>query len=303
MNKKEALDIILKCARQYDLHLKDQNIMFVVLNKDKSISYFETFFRDNNFLHLTGVTSPLNSVKFYRACIDNMLSLNQFNFKDNTTELKLQILNEAMQIDRIAQMVGEFNNSGLSLYTQKVVGTVRVCMGLVKDSSDPFYVPNTVLKTDIRSTTIPPALKIACMLKKPIKEEKYTLITSIGRKIDLKELPISQSIIDKLSDRIKPLFGLPVTSIPEKVKSSEIAETVTISKDEYNNLLKINSHLNEVIDRTNLVLNEHPKLKDDFRKAKAETLQRKAEQEKSGFDKSVNDTLTEHKPKKHGTKL
>ncbi len=78
MNKKEALDIILKCARQYDLHLKDQNIMFVVLNKDKSISYFETFFRDNNFLHLTGVTSPLNSVKFYRACIDNMLSLNQF---------------------------------------------------------------------------------------------------------------------------------------------------------------------------------------------------------------------------------
>lgn len=303
MNKKEALDIILKCAWQYDLHLKDQNVMFIVLNKDKSISHFETFFRDNNFLHLTGVTSPLNSVKFYKACIDNMLSLNQFNFKDNTTELKLQILNDAMKIDRIAQMVGEFNNSGLSLYTQKVVGTVRVCMGLVKDSNDPFYVPNTVLKTDIRSTTIPPTLKIACMLKKPIEEEKYTLITSIGRKIDLRELPLPQSVIDKLSDRLKPQFGLPVTSISEQVKSSEIVETVTISKDEYNNLLKSNAHLNEVIDRTNLVLNEHPQLKNEFRKAKAETLQRKAEKEKDGLnDKTTKNNIDEHKPKPYKPK-
>lgn len=121
------------------------------------------------------------------------------------------------------------------------------------------------------------------------------MITSIGRKIDLKELPLPQSVIDKLSDRLKLQFGLPITSISEQVKSSEIMETVTISKDEYNNLLKSNAHLNEVIDRTNLVLNEHPELKNEFRKAKAETLQRKAEKEKDGLNEKNPKTESQNK--------
>jgi len=54
---------------------------------------------------------------------------------------------------------------------------------------------------------------------------------------------------------------------------------------------------------TNLVLNEHPELKQKFLKAKAETMQRKAEREKGGLnDKIVKDKTSERKPKKHRTK-
>lgn len=300
MNKKEALDMIVKCARQYDLHLKDHNVMFIVLNKDRTISSIETFFRDSNFLHLTGVTSPLNSMAFYKACTDNMLSPQQFDFKKNTTELKLQILHEAMQIDRIAKMVGEFNSNGINLYSQKIVGTISLCMGFVRDKDDRYFVPNTLLKEDVRIKSIPPVLKIACVLKKPIESEKYELITSIGRKIDLKELSLPQSIIDKLSDKLKMQFGLPVTLPLERLQFSESNETVTVSKEKYDALLQSNSHMKEVIDTTNLVLNEHPKLKSDFREAKAETLQKRSQKEAGEpmETKTEGQKLNPHKPKR-----
>lgn len=300
MNKKEALDVIVKCARQYDLHLKDHNVMFIVLNKDTTLSSIETFFRDSNFLHLTGVKSPLNSLAFYRACIDNMLSLQQFDFKKNTTELKLQILHEAMQIDRIAKMVGEFNSNGINLYSQKIVGTISLCMGFVRDKDDRYFVPNTLLKEDVRMKSIPPVLKIACVLKKPIESEKYELVTSIGRKIDLKELSLPQGIIDKLSDKLKAQFGLPVTLSLEQSQSSESNETVTVPKEKYDALLQSNLHMKEVIDTTNLVLNEHPKLKSDFREAKAETLQKRSQKETGELTetKTEGQKLNPHKPKR-----
>lgn len=300
MNKNEALDVILKCARQYDLHLKDHNVMFIVLNKDKTFSSIETFFRDSNFLHLTGVTSSLNSFAFYKACTDNMLSLQQFDFKKNTTELKLQILHEAMQIDRIAKMVGEFNSNGINLYSQKIVGTISLCMGFIKDKDDQYFVPNTLLKEDVRMKSIPPVLKVACVLKKPVDSPKYELITAIGRKINIKEMNLPQDIVDKLSDRLKEMFGLTAASISDREQGSPSPEeTISVSKEKYDALLQSNLHMKEVIDTTNLVLNEHPKLKSEFREAKAETLQKRSQKEAGELTETKEgQKLNPHKPKR-----
>lgn len=301
MDKREALDIILKCAHQYDLHLKDHNVMFIVLEKNGNSSSVEASFRDSNFLRLTGVTSPLNGSDFYRACMDNMLSLEQFDFKKDTTELKLQVLNQAMQIDQTAKMIGDFNNSGIRLYSEKIVGTVTVCMGFVKNNKIGYYVPNTVLKSDTRDKSIPPVLKIACVLKKPINSPKYELITAIGKKINIKEMNLPQDIVNKLSDRLKETFGLTVASISDREQGSPSPEkTISVSKEKYDALLQSNLHMKEVIDTTNLVLNEHPKLKSDFREAKAETLQKRSRKEAGDpmETKTEGQKLNPHKPKR-----
>lgn len=82
-------------------------------------------------------------------------------------------------------------------------------------------------------------------------------------------------------------------------------ETVTVSKEKYDALLKSNSQMKEVIDRTNLVLNEHPKLKNDFRDAKAETLQRKANIETKSIKEDKNEAhkMSENKTKPHKPKM
>lgn len=98
----------------------------------------------------------------------------------------------------------------------------------------------------------------------------------------------------------------------EQQSRNSSKETVTISKKEYDSLNKKYNDLVEAYDTllkaaaqktntittTNLVFNEHPELKEAFKKAKAETLQRKPQQEKGGLnDKNVKDKLSEHKIK------
>lgn len=118
------------------------------------------------------------------------------------------------------------------------------------------------------------------MLKKPINSPKYELITAIGRKINIKEMNLPQDIVDKLSDRLKEMFGITVASISDREQGSPSpGETISVSKEKYNALLQSNLHMKEVIDTTNMVLNEHPKLKSDFREAKAETLRKKSQME------------------------
>lgn len=89
-------------------------------------------------------------------------------------------------------------------------------------------------------------------------------------------------------------------------KYNALSEKYNDLVKEYEALIKSVAKKDKVIDTTNLVLNEHPELKEEFKKAKAETLQRKTEQEKrkgGPNDKSVKNELSEHKPKKHNKKL
>ena len=90
-------------------------------------------------------------------------------------------------------------------------------------------------------------------------------------------------------------------------------ETVTIPKKEYDTLIEsYNTAIetaakrSKVISTTNLVLKEHPELAKAFVAAKAETLQRKAEQEKEkgGLnDKKSENKISEHKKKSSKPKL
>ena len=70
MDKKEALGIVLKCAKQYHDNLAGRIIMFECEDKKGNKEYMEMHFEADTFLHLTGCkVNNLSAKAFYRKCI------------------------------------------------------------------------------------------------------------------------------------------------------------------------------------------------------------------------------------------
>ena len=196
INKKiETFNIISKCLIEYDKNLRNKNVMFIIENKDKTISKEEVYFPRASYYHLTGIIlydkfgKRVNSYKFYNLIKDKRLSLEEYTIKnkDRTTDLKLQVLPQLMKLDKNANMIGEFNNNSIYLQTKKLAGNINCCMGFVKDKKSKMYVPNTALKMDIRDITINRG-KIVAILKKDANEQLYNNITYINKNYKLENI-------------------------------------------------------------------------------------------------------------------
>lgn len=206
MTKKQAINIITKCAKQYHQHLEGCQVAFVYRDANNHSDYTSVRFQSHNFLHFTGVSlrSGMNANNFYRAALNNRLSENDFSFKSNhTTELKLKVLDVIMNIDVKARMIGNYTGPHLELYTEKVTGTTTACLGLIQNND--YYIPNSVLSEDIRSIVPKPPGKIYAIFKKPTNSHLYTKLTykSPTIKITAKCLPqnltneIDSSLLEK----------------------------------------------------------------------------------------------------------
>lgn len=175
MTKKQAIDIISKCAKLYHKYLENYQIVFVYRDANNHSSYTEVQFKTYNFLHFTGVIprAGLNANDFYRHALNSKISEQDFSFKDNhTTELKLQILDIIMCIDTRARMIGNYIGPNFELYTEKVTGTTSACLGLILKNN--HYIPNSILKEDIRSIVPKPPCKIFAIFKKRLSDKYYT---------------------------------------------------------------------------------------------------------------------------------
>lgn len=183
MTKQEAIKIITRCAKIYDAELNNKNILFVSQGKN-SINYLETRFAANQFKHLTGVFFNGSSQHFLRLCIDGKLSLKSFNMNpDGTTEMKLSILPNIVSIHKTARMIGDYRHTKPYLITEKLAGGIQGCIGFVKDND--YYIPNTVLREDIRDLLVVPYAKIIMILSKPITSKVYTDITYKAKNINI----------------------------------------------------------------------------------------------------------------------
>lgn len=80
-------------------------------------------------------------------------------------------------------MVGDFNSSHPRLYTEKLVGGIKACVGFVKDPKNGEYVPNTVLKEDLRNNVSGYA-RIVIAYRKRIQAKRYSEIVYVAKKID-----------------------------------------------------------------------------------------------------------------------
>ena len=205
MEKKDAIKIINQSAKLFQQNMEGKDFLFIYRRTDeKEFKILQAQFYDYNFHHLTG--TKLNSIvssatEFYHKSLTNTLSVNDFEFADDgTTEQKLDVLLEIMNIKASAQMLGDYNGSRINLYTNKVTGNVKGCLGFVKDSRLNTYVPNTVLKEDIRKISPKPVAKVFAIFYKDRIISKYNHLCKLDRSMIFEEYKFLDEI-EQLIDR------------------------------------------------------------------------------------------------------
>lgn len=107
--KKDAVRIVVGCAKKYEQELADKKLLLVCSDKHHKISCVELAFYKRNYLHLTGLKLHNRYVKeetetsaeqgvisaedFYTRCLAGRLSVEDFDFaSDGTTSMKLDVL-------------------------------------------------------------------------------------------------------------------------------------------------------------------------------------------------------------------
>lgn len=192
MTKAEAIRIIVECAEAYRDNLENTNLL--IAYKDGHIlRSFRALFLPRHFMHLTGVKNApgrkLTSVAFYQKCLDHRLSASDFAFaEDGTTPLKLAVLPQLMKRNLSAKMIGDFRERTFVLSTEKVAGSITACIGFVYDEQSGYYVPNTVLKRDIRDVTKGNYSRILMTWQKNTKDTQFQDYVYCAKGFDQSEI-------------------------------------------------------------------------------------------------------------------
>lgn len=216
--KAEAIKIVISCAQTYSAELLNRSLLFVCQDKHKRISCIEFCFYDRNFLHLTGLklkkrateaangTDLQSAGDFFDNCLNHRVSPEDFDFApDGTTALKLGILPLLVTKNLSANIVGNFSSLRPKLYTEKLAGGSKGCMGFCIDAVTGNYVPNTVLNEDIRDN-VDEWARVIAVYRKDITQEKYVEITYLAKKIDWASI----SFPEPYSDLPKPVQAVSV---------------------------------------------------------------------------------------------
>lgn len=191
-SKEEAIAIVVKCAEQYRDNLVKKNLLFICQDKHKEIHTIEFSFDASNFLHLTGLKikkrkgqdKPISAKAFYERCLAHKLSSDDFEFaQDGTTQLKLDILPRLISKNLSATMIGDYNSRNPKLVTDKLAGNTLACMGFVSTKPSGRFVPNTVLRMDIRNY-VRNQSRVIAVYRKPTDSKKYEEITYLAKKVD-----------------------------------------------------------------------------------------------------------------------
>ncbi len=198
MQVKNIIKTVIQVAQKYREKLENKNVLFIYLNRyNQEIKYIETKFLSRNFLHLTGLNF-LNKYPnyFYKLCINNKLKSENIQVSNKKViQMKLEVLNNLIAIDKKSKIIGNFNNSKLKLNTEIIVGNINWCLGFVKE--DDYYVPNTLFKEDIRNV-VESANRIICIMTKKIKDDKYVSIDYLAKDFEIEKIIFSKDLENKI---------------------------------------------------------------------------------------------------------
>lgn len=174
MKKEQYIKKITAAAKLYKQNLSGYTYLFISSTINGQYRYMEVAFHPRNFMHLVGASSAtLSSVAFFDACLNNKLSPRDLIIENESqTKMKLDVIDELMKLPWTAKMIGDYNGNGNYLYTEKIAGNIRGCMGFVEQQNFLYYLPNTVLKSDIRQN-VSTAFPIAAIYRKSINDASY----------------------------------------------------------------------------------------------------------------------------------
>ena len=174
MQKKDMLPILYRSAALFEENLAGRTFLFIAQGTDRNAPHLlEARFERRHFLHFTGCKPvvALPAEAFLDLCLTKHLGPDDFSVVPQTV-LKLEVLESLMRLPYTVKMLGDFSGSGDFLYTEKLAGHVRGCMGFVLGDTAPLYSPNTVLKADLRSLPAQPH-KLLCVYAKRSAQTLY----------------------------------------------------------------------------------------------------------------------------------
>lgn len=199
--KEDTRRRVLNCAKQYQQRFLNKKLIIIYRERqDNVIRYIEVVFHERNYQHLTGLelmdkkgnVLRNQSMNFYRKCIENKLSLEEFRFKqDGTTQLKLAALPVLMDITKITKITGDYNNVRPYLFVDKVIGGANFCLGLSRD--DGVYVPSSALLEDIKRLTDAPS-QVLAILEKDIDAATYSTVKHVAKGLNLNNITLPQEM-------------------------------------------------------------------------------------------------------------
>lgn len=194
MDKSDALRIVFSSAEAYKENLMNRTLLFIYTDKYKNVFDMEVTFDKSNFKHLTGLKTNIDASHFFDLCITRRLSEKSFEFaEDGTTPLKLSVLPKLVTKNVSANMIGDYNEYSPRLITDKLAGSVAACIGFIKTGRKGRYVPNTVLKVDIRDC-ITSVGRIILTYRKLRDEIAYSEIVYSAKKMVWSELVLPERL-------------------------------------------------------------------------------------------------------------
>lgn len=202
MKEKEIMKKLKESAKLYKENLQNKNLL-IMYEKDNKIEYIEILFLTRNFMHLTGVRSTeiKKANQFYQACLTNKLNIKTLKMKeDGTTQLKMDIISNMIKMEEPWKIIGVYNGAKEKLKTDILLGKGDICLGVIKEVSN-YYIPNTLLKEDIRKITKENNV-IVGIFKKEKQEEIYQKVTNINKNIEIERIRKNEKLASKLKIEI-----------------------------------------------------------------------------------------------------
>lgn len=192
MKKDKDLKNLMNYAEEYSVNLADKRILIVSIMESNTYCR-EVEFRKNNFKHLTGVDSHIKANNFIEMLLDKRLSNQDWKYKkDGTTELKLKVFPEILDIYKQARMIGVYNGNRIKLSTDLCVGNIYCYLGIASfkqhsKNASTIYFPNTVISSSIKKDTNQQE-RIVAMFRKNKNDTKYKEMTYLAKDIELSQL-------------------------------------------------------------------------------------------------------------------
>jgi len=192
-DKKAALKIIVKAAKEYDEKLNDKQFL-IVYQKGKGTGAVCVGFRDMNFLHMTGVKTRLSAQQFYAACIEAKLSENDFEIDNKgKVQRKLMVLPYLTELLYHNCMIGDFINSGFLIRADYFVGNTKAVLGVGFRTGKSVDFPVTLYQEDIRKLS-QPTNKVLAIFVKEYREQCYKKCSYLSKGQEIHKLPVSENI-------------------------------------------------------------------------------------------------------------
>ena len=192
-DKKMAVDIIINAAKNYQERLQDKTFLIIYQNGSK-VDKVQVEFRDNHFLHLTGVKTKLSAQRFYEKCLNRRLSDKEIELDcKGKSQQKLSVLPFLHELLYHNCMIGTFINSGICIRADYFVGNTKAVLSVGFRYGKKMDFPVTLYKEDVRSL-IKPTNKVLAIFSKKYREYNYAECTYLSKGQEISKLPISEEI-------------------------------------------------------------------------------------------------------------